>query len=86
MANLDQFYMKYHWGGGKAALGFVADWIKTLVSTATKISHRLKIGGIVVDTIAPLFLIGPSSNLQATRTGIKSRMNSISGQIGLFAL
>ena len=32
--------MKNHWGGGKAAIGHGADWIKTMVSMATKISHR----------------------------------------------
>ena len=32
-----------------------------------------------MDMIAPLLLIGSSSNLQVTRTGIKSRMCSNSG-------
>ena len=26
-----KFYLKHHWGGGKAALGFEQDWIGTLV-------------------------------------------------------
>ena len=26
-----KFYLKHHWGGGKAALGFVPDRIRTLV-------------------------------------------------------
>ena len=30
-----KFYLKHHWGGGKAALGFDADQIRTLVSMAT---------------------------------------------------
>ena len=35
-----KFYLKHHWVGGKAALGFDADQIRTLVSMATDISHR----------------------------------------------
>ena len=35
-----KFYLKHHWGGGKAALGFEADQIRTLVSMATDSSHR----------------------------------------------
>ena len=29
------FYLKHHWGGGKAAVCFGPDWIGTLVSMAT---------------------------------------------------
>ena len=36
-----KFYMKHHWGGGKAALGFGADLIRTLVSMATDSFHRV---------------------------------------------
>ena len=36
-----KFYLKHHLGGGKAALGFGADQIRTLVSMATDSSHRL---------------------------------------------
>ena len=39
-----KFYMKHHWGGGKAALGFDADEIRTLVSMATDSSHRVIMG------------------------------------------
>ena len=35
------FYLKRHRGGGKAALGFGADQIRTLVSMATDSSHRV---------------------------------------------
>ena len=43
---LIKFYMimNHHWGWGKAALGYGADWIKTLVSMKTKSSHRLIMG------------------------------------------
>ena len=34
----------HHWGGGKAALGFGADQIRTLVSMATDSSHRVIMG------------------------------------------
>ena len=39
-----KFYMKHHWDGGKAALGFGADQIRTLVSMATDIFHRVIMG------------------------------------------
>ena len=39
-----KFYLKHHWGGGKAALGFGADQIRTLVSVATDSSHRVIMG------------------------------------------
>ena len=39
-----KFYMKQHCGGGKAALGFGADLIRTLVSMATDSSHRVIMG------------------------------------------
>ena len=39
-----KFYLKRHWGGGKAALGFDADQIRSLVSMATDSSHRVIMG------------------------------------------
>ena len=39
-----KFYLKHHWGGGKAALGFGPDWNGTLVSMATDCSHRVIMG------------------------------------------
>ena len=36
-----KFDLKHHWGGGKAALGFGPDWIRTLVSMAIDSSHRV---------------------------------------------
>ena len=47
-----KFYQKHYWDGGKAALGFGPDWIKTLVSMATNSSHRV----IMEKTVLPLFL------------------------------
>ena len=39
-----KFYLKHHWGGGKAALCFRPDRIGTLVSMATDSSHRVIMG------------------------------------------
>ena len=39
-----KFYLKHHWGGGKAALGFDADQIRSLVSMATDSSQRVIMG------------------------------------------
>ena len=43
-----KFYLKHHWGGGKAALGFWPDRIGTLVSMATDSSHRVIMGKILL--------------------------------------
>ena len=37
-----KFYLKHHWGGGKASVGFDPDRIRTLVSMATDSSHRIQ--------------------------------------------
>ena len=47
-----KFYLKHHWVGEKAALGFGPDRIGTLVSMATESSHRV----IMEKTVSPLFL------------------------------
>ena len=39
-----KFYLKHHWGKGKAALVFRPDRIGTLVSMATDSSHRVIMG------------------------------------------
>ena len=39
-----KFYLKHHWGGGKAPVCFDPDWIRTLVSMATVSSHRVIMG------------------------------------------
>ena len=39
-----KFYLKHHWGGGKASGGFDPDQIRTLVSMATDSSHRVVMG------------------------------------------
>ena len=39
-----KFYLKHHWGGGKASVGFDPDWIRTLVSMATNSSHGVIMG------------------------------------------
>ena len=47
-----KFYLKHHWGGGKASVGFDPDQIRTLVSMATVSSHR----DIMGKTASSLFL------------------------------
>ena len=42
-----KFYLKHHWGGGKASVGFDLDQIRTLVSMATDSSHRVIMGKTV---------------------------------------
>ena len=39
-----KLYLKHHWVGGKAALGFGPDRIRTLVSMAMDSSHRIIMG------------------------------------------
>ena len=39
-----KFYLKHHWGRGKASEGFDPDRIRTLVSMATDSSHRVIMG------------------------------------------
>ena len=39
-----KFYLKHHWGGGKASVVFDPDLIRTLVSMATDSSHRVIMG------------------------------------------
>ena len=41
MSITTKFYLKYHWRGELAALGFGPDRIRTLVSMATESSHRV---------------------------------------------
>ena len=53
-----KFYLKHHWVGGKAKLGFGPDRIRTLVSMATESSHRV----IMEKTVSPLFLCCFSSD------------------------
>ena len=42
MQNPTKFYLKHHWGEGKAAPGLWPDQIRTLVSMATNSSHMVK--------------------------------------------
>ena len=49
-----KFYLKHHWGGGKAALGFEQDRFGTLVSMTTDSYHWVILGENLVSTVAPL--------------------------------
>ena len=76
-----KFYMKHHWGGGKAALGLGADPIRTLVSMATDSSHRVIMGKRVSSRILGCFSIGSFLYLQVTMTYIRTCMSSKFGRI-----
>ena len=76
-----KFNLKHHWGGGKAALGFGADQIRTLVSMATDSSLRVIMGEKGVITFSRLFLIGSFLYLQVTMTYIRACMSSKFGWI-----
>ena len=81
-----KFYLKHHWVGGLAALGFGPDRIRTLVSMATESSHRV----IMVKTVSPLFLgiffIRSFSYLQVMMTCIRARTSSNFGLLGPLAV
>ena len=66
-----KFYLKHHWGGGKAAWGFGADQFRTLVSMATVSSHRV-LGKDGVITFSRMFLIGSFSYLQVKMTCMRA--------------
>ena len=42
------FYLKHHWDGVKAALGFGPDRIRAMVSIATDSSHKVIMGKILL--------------------------------------
>ena len=62
------FYLKHHWGRGKAAWVFGADQFRTQASMATDIFHRVIMRKIGVITFSQMFLIGSFSYLQVTMT------------------
>ena len=76
-----KFYLTHHWGGGKAALSFEPDRLRTLVSMATESSHRV----IYVKRCLRLFsavFIRSFSYLQVTKTCIRARTSSNFSLIG----
>ena len=56
------FYQRHHWGGGKAALGFGSDRIRTLVFTATDRSSRVIMGKPVLPFYLSCFSSDPFHN------------------------
>ena len=70
-----KFYLKHHWGGGKAAWGFDADKFRTLASMATDSSHRDIMGNVVI-TFSQMFLIESFSYLQVMMTCMRAWMSS----------
>ena len=78
---LQQILSEASLGWGKAALGFDADQIRTLVSMATDSSHRVIMREKGVITFSRLFLIGSFLYLQVTMTYIRACMSSKFGRI-----
>ena len=70
-----KFYLKHRWGGGKAALGFDADQIRTLLSMATDSAHRVIMGKRASSPFSRLFLIKSFLYLQVTMTYIRACMS-----------
>ena len=52
-----KFYLKHHWGGGKASVGFDLDLIRTLVSMTTVSSYSVTVGK-TASSNSRMFLIG----------------------------
>ena len=52
-----KLYKKHHWDGGKAALGFEPDWIKTLVSMATDSSQGYNGENVFLGVFRPILFI-----------------------------
>ena len=46
-----KFYLKYHWGRGKAAWGFGADQFRTQASMATDSFNRIIMGNHVFSNV-----------------------------------
>ena len=76
-----KFYLKHHWTGGKAPVGFDLDWIRTLVSMATDSSHKDIMGKNDAITFSQMFLIGSFAYLQVTMTCMRAWMSSKFGWI-----
>ena len=77
-----KFYLKHHWGGGKASVGFDIDRIRILVSMATDSSRSVIMGKNGVITFSRMLLIGSFSYLQVTMSCMRAWMSSKFGGIG----
>ena len=77
-----KFKLKHYLGRRRAALSFLSDRFRTLVSMATDSTHMDIMGKILVTTLAHSFLTGSSLFLHVTRTSITSRRCSKFGQLG----
>ena len=75
-----KFYLKHHWGGGKASVGFDPDRIRTLVSMATDSSHRVIMGKTASSRFLEC-LIRFFSSLQVTMTCMRAWLSSKFGLI-----
>ena len=77
-----KFYLKHHWGGGKASICFDPDLFRTLVSMATDSSHRVIMGKTASSRFLECFWSDPfHSSLQVTMTCMRAWMSLKFGRI-----
>ena len=81
LANFSQILSLATLGGGKAALGFGPDRIKTGYHSSRKLTLTYN-----VPAFSQSPLIGSLSNLQVSQTGRRYQMSSNLGLIGLFTM
>ena len=58
-----KFYLKQHWGSGKAALGFGADRYRTLVSLTIGSSHGENAVSTFLGIFYPFFILANSEHM-----------------------
>ena len=78
----NKFYLKHHSVGGKAALGFGPDRIRTLFSMATKSSHMVTKEKNGVSTFSRLIFFQSFLYLQIMKTCIRVETSSNLGPLG----
>ena len=76
-----KFYLKQYLGGGKVALGFGADQIRTLVSMATDSSHMFIMGKTASSRFLKYFFVGSFSYFKVMMTYIRAWMSLKFGRI-----
>ena len=67
-----KYYLKHHWGRGKAAFGFGPDRIRSLVSMATENSHSVLIEKMV-SPLPSTVIIRSFSYLQVMMTCMRAQ-------------
>ena len=75
-----KFYLKHHWGGGKASVGFDLILTRALVSMATVSSHRVTVGKMASSN-SRMFLVRTFLILAGNNECTRAWMNSKFGPI-----